>query len=128
MKYFFVFIVPICLCACGSQTHTDCLVLEEKVAILEARIDSLVSVLDTKKIPTQKKKNGTGKNSGENIFVESGSGEKSYRENNYGASYSNPQQSIKKAQYSRRCQALTKKGYQCSRNARSGGYCWQHGG
>lgn len=27
-----------------------------------------------------------------------------------------------------RCQAITKKGTQCSRKARSGGYCWQHGG
>lgn len=26
------------------------------------------------------------------------------------------------------CQALTKKGTQCSRKSRSGGYCWQHGG
>lgn len=30
--------------------------------------------------------------------------------------------------YSGRCRATTKKGYQCSRNARSNGYCWQHGG
>ena len=27
-----------------------------------------------------------------------------------------------------RCKALTKKGTQCSRSARSQGYCWQHGG
>lgn len=27
-----------------------------------------------------------------------------------------------------RCQATTQKGTQCSRNSRSGGYCWQHGG
>ncbi|RYY95195.1 MAG: hypothetical protein EOO11_16355 [Chitinophagaceae bacterium] len=27
-----------------------------------------------------------------------------------------------------RCGATTKKGTQCSRSARSGGYCWQHGG
>src|SRR5690348_1674307 len=27
-----------------------------------------------------------------------------------------------------RCNAITKKGTQCSRNAKSGGYCWQHGG
>ncbi|RYZ23081.1 MAG: hypothetical protein EOO16_06415 [Chitinophagaceae bacterium] len=26
------------------------------------------------------------------------------------------------------CSATTKKGSQCSRAARSGGYCWQHGG
>jgi len=30
--------------------------------------------------------------------------------------------------YPLQCQALTKKGTQCKRNARSGGYCWQHGG
>lgn len=27
-----------------------------------------------------------------------------------------------------RCQATTKKGTQCKRSSRSGGYCWQHGG
>jgi hypothetical protein len=26
------------------------------------------------------------------------------------------------------CNATTKKGSRCSRSARSGGYCWQHGG
>jgi hypothetical protein len=26
------------------------------------------------------------------------------------------------------CQAITQRGTRCSRNARSGGYCWQHGG
>lgn len=26
------------------------------------------------------------------------------------------------------CKAITKKGRKCSRKARSGGYCWQHGG
>ncbi|TCJ13283.1 hypothetical protein EPD60_12885 [Flaviaesturariibacter flavus] len=26
------------------------------------------------------------------------------------------------------CSATTKKGSRCSRSARSGGYCWQHGG
>lgn len=30
--------------------------------------------------------------------------------------------------YSGRCLATTKKGRQCLRNSRSGGYCWQHGG
>lgn len=29
---------------------------------------------------------------------------------------------------SSQCKATTKKGTRCSRNARSGGYCWQHGG
>lgn len=33
-----------------------------------------------------------------------------------------------KSYYSARCQAPTKKGTQCKRSARSGGYCWQHGG
>ena len=27
-----------------------------------------------------------------------------------------------------RCQATTRKGTQCSRRARAGGFCWQHGG
>jgi Family of unknown function (DUF5763) len=29
---------------------------------------------------------------------------------------------------SSQCRAITKKGTRCSRKARSGGYCWQHGG
>lgn len=36
-------------------------------------------------------------------------------------SYSSPAKSSQ-------CRAITKKGTRCSRNARSGGYCWQHGG
>lgn len=35
----------------------------------------------------------------------------------------------KPAEQSVRCQAITKKGTQCSRNAKPGSrYCWQHGG
>lgn len=30
--------------------------------------------------------------------------------------------------YSGYCAAITKKGKQCSRKAKSNGYCWQHGG
>ena len=30
--------------------------------------------------------------------------------------------------YTGQCQAVTKKGMQCSRKAKSNGYCWQHGG
>lgn len=36
--------------------------------------------------------------------------------------------STSSSSYSGRCQAITKKGSQCSRSERSGGYCWQHGG
>src|SRR5690349_24025223 len=31
-------------------------------------------------------------------------------------------------QQTSRCQAITKKGTQCKRKARTNGYCWQHGG
>ncbi len=34
----------------------------------------------------------------------------------------------KPSTYSGRCGATTKKGTQCSRSAKSNGYCWQHGG
>lgn len=40
-------------------------------------------------------------------------------------SYSSP---APKTSNSGQCQAITKKGSRCSRSARSGGYCWQHGG
>lgn len=43
----------------------------------------------------------------------------------YGGSASSP---APRAPVSSRCQATTKKGTQCSRNARAGSnYCWQHG-
>lgn len=32
------------------------------------------------------------------------------------------------SQATQQCSALTKKSRQCKRQARSGGYCWQHGG
>src|SRR5258706_3344369 len=34
----------------------------------------------------------------------------------------------RKAVNAGQCQAITKRGTRCSRSARSGGYCWQHGG
>lgn len=40
---------------------------------------------------------------------------------------SSPKKSSTTSAYSQ-CQAITKKGTQCSRKARSGGYCYQHGG
>lgn len=36
--------------------------------------------------------------------------------------------SKKQESHSGQCKAITKKGTRCSRAARSGGYCWQHGG
>lgn len=35
---------------------------------------------------------------------------------------------VQKRQVKSQCTAITKKGTRCSRSARSGGYCWQHGG
>lgn len=46
-------------------------------------------------------------------------------QNPYGESY---KPTPKSPATTGRCQAITKKGKQCSRKARSGGYCWQHGG
>ncbi|SRR6266542_2755019 len=44
------------------------------------------------------------------------------------ASATAPESSARQ-QYSSRCQATTKKGTQCKRNAKPGSnYCWQHGG
>lgn len=47
-------------------------------------------------------------------------------DNSYGSSQNTPKKnsSVSKGQ----CQATTKKGTRCSRNSKSGGYCWQHGG
>lgn len=136
MKHLFTIIVSICLYSCASQTNPEYSILRDKVELLERRVDSLESVLNTRKsvlndkrIVTQKKKKRSEKNAGESVFNKSSSVEKNYSENSYETSYPASRQSIKKnPSYSGRCQAITKKGYQCSRNARSGGYCWQHGG
>lgn len=45
-----------------------------------------------------------------------------------GNSDSRRRSSQSSSSYSGRCQATTKKGTQCKRTSRSGGYCWQHGG
>ncbi len=45
--------------------------------------------------------------------------------NSYENTYNLPK---KYASPNGRCNAITKKGTQCSRTAKSGGYCWQHGG
>ncbi|WP_127132954.1 hypothetical protein [Pseudoflavitalea rhizosphaerae] len=44
-----------------------------------------------------------------------------------GSSYGSSQKKSSSATYGQ-CRAKTKKGTRCSRNQRSGGYCWQHGG
>lgn len=41
----------------------------------------------------------------------------------------NKNSAAEKKETSKRCQAITKKGTQCSRNAKPGSnFCWQHGG
>jgi hypothetical protein len=47
----------------------------------------------------------------------------SIESNNIYNSYPAPYASVKRMN---RCQAITKKGTQCKRNAKSRGYCWQH--
>jgi hypothetical protein len=39
-----------------------------------------------------------------------------------------PSGPVQRESFSSRCQAITKKGSQCKRTAKNGGYCWQHGG
>lgn len=122
MKCLLVFIAAFALYSCTTQANPDINLndyenLKYRVTILETRVDSLVSVMQEKAKPKSSKK-GKKNNSSVNSTTSSNA---SYLSSGSSSSY-------KSSSYSGRCQATTKKGYQCSRSARSRGYCWQHGG
>lgn len=115
----------VCLTSCGTEVKDhQTLYLENEISRLNGRIDSLVGVLslqqEAARAPETPKK-GAKKKKSSNLS-------RSTVASGY-ASYSASSGSRKtSSSYSGQCQATTKKGYQCSRKARSGGYCWQHGG
>ncbi len=101
-----------------ASLETKVIVLETKVSILEEnnralnqRIDQLLLTL---------KSPGTNSVSGASNIPQNTNAISN-------AIQTEPVQT-KPATYSGRCGATTKKGTQCSRTAKSNGYCWQHGG
>lgn len=106
MKFILLSLLLIFTSSCDSN-NSEVKELKGKIARLENRIDSLIASLTT---PQQIR-------SGQNYNIENGT------------IYTTPAIKTKKQSgYSSQCLAITKKGYRCSRKARSGGYCWQHGG
>lgn len=96
--------------------------LNSRIDALERKLDSLMA--KEKEVPVvKKKKPKTTSPTQTALPVVSTPTSSPTASSNYN---SQPRRSTQT--YSVRCQAITKKGTQCKRNARSGGYCWQHGG
>ncbi len=130
----FIKILAVCIFMCSvlnvsAQTASDIkskvttletkiIILETKVAILEEnnrnlnqRIDQLLLQLQTNNPNLNL---GTSSNVPQNNST-----------NTTPSNFSSP--TTPSSSYGR-CGATTKKGTQCSRSAKSNGYCWQHGG
>ena len=102
MKLIVTLALSIVCCSCFQATRDagNIRQMEERITTLEQRLDALTGQT-------------TGSTSSINTFTSGTSG----------SSHSSGSST-----YSGRCQATTKKGSQCSRKAKGGGYCWQHGG
>ncbi len=121
---FFSAIVLSVLASCSSTAVNDCgaelQLLEAKVRMLEMKVDSLATVLNSKEakastVAKVKKSKSQPSSVAAPSYVSS-----NYNNSNYSSG--------KSSYTSSRCQATTKKGSQCKRSTRSGSYCWQHGG
>lgn len=120
-----------------NNFKSDCSDLKADNSVLQTRIDSLEN--SNKNLTTQLQKNGAKvakKQSKKNKISYNPSLSESKQQSNTSSNnsaaqssslYSTPRQK-KSSSYSGQCMAITKKGTRCSRNARSGRYCWQHGG
>jgi hypothetical protein len=111
-------------CSTKAPIDKNC---EIKSMQLQQRIDSLETALNdlkAKMVDAQsqqkksKKKKGDKNQLSPELGIPMGSVDPLPTKNNI----RNP------ASYSGQCMAITKRGTQCKRAARSGGYCWQHGG
>ncbi len=142
----------------SCNTNDSCSDCSSNVRLLEKKVDSLQKVITSltpvKEYGSSSKKIKKKKKGKDNITVQMATQSKLLSENlsselgqtaepvtnnsntsSYGSN-SNPENTssakTKKTDYtpsySSQCAAITKKGYRCSRTARSGGYCWQHGG
>jgi hypothetical protein len=104
-----------------AALETKIVVLETKVSILEEnnramnqRIDQIIFNL--------KSNNSSSNNNTSNNIVPQNTNEPT------SVNTITPASTSKSPTSYGRCGATTKKGTQCSRSAKSNGYCWQHGG
>jgi hypothetical protein len=119
-----ILIASVVLSSCGQNTKSSELAnkvdsLEVRIAVMEQLIAARQSVSSptTTNSPTPKKKKPTTPK--KEVVYPVYTGSQPTDNNNYRSGTNS---------YSGRCNATTKKGSQCKRTARSGGYCWQHGG
>lgn len=101
-----------------SELKSENVTLKNKLDSLESSNRSLAAQSRIPQIKIKKKSKSKTTNSDANKI-----------------SYATPIEQTQKNQssqstpkYSGQCMTTTKKGTRCSRSARSGGYCWQHGG
>jgi hypothetical protein len=103
------------------SSNANTYVLQSQINSINNRIDSLVAASKSNK-PEEPIKNTKSKKSKTSLVKEH-----SLYSDNQSPAVAKSSTSSNSA-YSGQCQAITKKGYRCSRKARSNGYCWQHGG
>ena len=144
MRHFRLLFITLVLASCQTNQYTalstkvtdlenDIANLKQQYAVLnssmskqEARIKELSSNLETIRVITHKEIIQTCDESNTNNY--SKEEYKNKQRTNSKQSNKRIYTSIKNT-YSGRCQAITKKGTQCKRNAKIGSkYCWQHGG
>jgi Family of unknown function (DUF5763) len=105
-----------------SSLRSENALLRERVYRLEREVDSLKSIVADQNLPIKKKSSKKTVDAFKKTDASSVS--QTYQANSSPSKTSSNNTVL----YSVRCQAITKKGTQCKRTARSGGYCWQHGG
>lgn len=111
-----------------TRLQLDNYKLHQRIDSLSLKINLLLASQQSKTVGTKKKSSKKTSVIKEQVFL-APSSSSADQESRYSAPSSNSKRStVTTEAYSNRCQATTKKGSQCKRNARSGGYCWQHGG
>lgn len=135
-KNVFLFLLLASFSSCNNSKN-NCSELKSENLTLRLKVDSLERL--NKDLITQLQNSQTkiGKKANNKRPIKESSfstpKKKSYSSTNNSSTtkstslYSSPKQN-KPSAYSGQCRAITKKGTRCSRKARSGGYCWQHGG
>ncbi len=120
MKYIYLILSLFSFLACTNtspitiELNRENIELKENVKVLKGQIDSLKN--DLYLCMQQPARKNSIKKGIVPVVV------KERRINNNRRSYSSGSAN------SRQCNAMTKRGSQCLRSSRSGGYCWQHGG
>lgn len=117
MRILICFILVVLVSSCTDDTRiaslqTEVDQLSSQISLLQNRLDSFT--LHDPEIKTKLKKRG-----------QSSDLKTTTQASSYSSSQYTPPNKI--TVYSGRCQATTKKGTQCKRSAKYGGYCWQHG-